>query len=372
LVRQGLFPCSSIQVNVAVLTATLELYRSLFVWCPHLTVQPFVKTLCDLHGVPFRCYLATQFSLAFDVYLKVLSGTRQRVVVALDRHGPNWRLANACLACLYELEDEEHLKYSMFFTMDGNDSLKRMHQCERIIDKLGQSLGQSRERPDPRKGGGDYFLSQEEVDKWDDYDDPAQPVETSSEEGTGCDSWHNAKESNTKAMWRIYDETGVFLSLCRHGFVLLIADMVNSGELSKYALSILDCFFGVLPKQLGGGYDIGCSFDVTLRKSRLGPKALEALYASLVGLFHGYSHNRLCQLLKLVLYLDGMGLEDFETCERYFSASNGLATTIRHASIFHRRQAISEYARHYDSFHTYANHYGQPPSWPHSWLNVHI
>ena len=35
----------------------------------------------------------------------------------------------------------------------------------------------------------------------------------------------------TSRMWGIFDETGVFLSLCRHGFVLLVADMVRSGEL---------------------------------------------------------------------------------------------------------------------------------------------
>jgi hypothetical protein len=35
----------------------------------------------------------------------------------------------------------------------------------------------------------------------------------------------------TARMWGIFDETGVFLCLCRHGFVLLVADMVRSGEL---------------------------------------------------------------------------------------------------------------------------------------------
>ncbi|KAJ7586950.1 hypothetical protein C8J56DRAFT_786679 [Mycena floridula] len=355
LVRQGLFPCSPLKITVAISTATLELYRSLFVRCPRLTIQPFVKTLCDMHGVAYRPYLTSQFSIAFDIYLDVLRRMRQRVAVALDRHGPDWRLANACPCCLHELEGEEELKYSMFFTMDGNDSLKRMHHRERVVDELGERMGESKERVDPREGGGDYFLSRKEVDEWDIHLDPAQPPEDTTDQPAGCDSWHNSQESNTRAMWRIYDETGLFLSLCRHGFVLLMADMVNSGELMKYAISILNRFFGVLPKQLGGGYDIGCSFNVTLRKSRLGPKAREELYTSLVGLFHGYSHNRLCQLLKLVLYLEGMGLEDFETCERYFAGSNSLATAIRHASIFHRRQAITEYARHYDSFHTYAN-----------------
>ena len=29
----------------------------------------------------------------------------------------------------------------------------------------------------------------------------------------------------------MYDETGGFMSFCRHGFVLVIIDMVQSGEL---------------------------------------------------------------------------------------------------------------------------------------------
>jgi hypothetical protein len=39
------------------------------------------------------------------------------------------------------------------------------------------------------------------------------------------------KEEITKKMWGIFDETGIFLALCRHGFSLVIADMVQSGEL---------------------------------------------------------------------------------------------------------------------------------------------
>lgn len=35
----------------------------------------------------------------------------------------------------------------------------------------------------------------------------------------------------TKRAWGIYDETGVFVAVCRHGFCLLVADMVQSGEL---------------------------------------------------------------------------------------------------------------------------------------------
>jgi hypothetical protein len=43
--------------------------------------------------------------------------------------------------------------------------------------------------------------------------------------------WKNMDDAKTKKAWGIYDETGVFLAVCRHGFSLLIADMVQSGEL---------------------------------------------------------------------------------------------------------------------------------------------
>jgi hypothetical protein len=50
-----------------------------------------------------------------------------------------------------------------------------------------------------------------------------------------------------------------------------------------------------------------------------------------------------------------MGLEDLEGCERFFSGSNELASSLRYSSIFHRLQAISAYCQHTDVFDTYAN-----------------
>lgn len=54
------------------------------------------------------------------------------------------------------------------------------------------------------------------------------------------------------------------------------------------------------------------------------------------------------------MYIPGIGLEDFETCERLFSISNGLARGTRHASPFHRYQAIEEFFRFWDE-DKYAN-----------------
>jgi hypothetical protein len=48
----------------------------------------------------------------------------------------------------------------------------------------------------------------------------------------------------------------------------------------------------------------------------------------------------------MVMYVDGMGLEDCENCESYFAKSNALAATTRYSTVFHRQQVISTYMHH--------------------------
>lgn len=108
-------------------------------------------------------------------------------------------------------------------------------------------------------------------------------------------------------------------------------------------------------EDLGCGYDIGCKFKTTLNNSPLGPRARELRHRCLVGSFHGHAHGRLCQLDHLATYILGLGLEDLEGCERAFSKSNSLASCVRYASIFHRKQAIVTYFEHNDNFEVYQN-----------------
>ncbi|KAJ7724670.1 hypothetical protein B0H16DRAFT_1895414 [Mycena metata] len=63
----------------------------------------------------------------------------------------------------------------------------------------------------------------------------------------------------------------------------------------------------------------------------------------------------LCQLCFLVSYIEGLGLEDLETCERFFAGSNAMAGSIRYASVFHRLQTITQYFEHVDVHEAYAN-----------------
>ena len=110
--------------------------------------------------------------------------------------------------------------------------------------------------------------------------------------------------------------------------------------------------FGI---DLAAGYDVGCYLETTLNNSPLGVLARKMNHRCLVGAFHGHAHNRLCQSRFLATYVEGLGLEDLEGCERFFAKSNALASGTRYSSTFHRRQAISEYALFTDRFETYAN-----------------
>ncbi|KAJ7191133.1 hypothetical protein GGX14DRAFT_537905 [Mycena pura] len=324
LVLEGLVPCTPYKPDVAVTVRVLEAFHVLHARAPQLAIQPYVKSLCDLHG-------------------------------------------HACPACMYKLEGEDELIFNMLTTMDGNDSLKRVlrrHPSDGEGD--GEpTLGRSKERVDNRDASDGYYLSRERVDAWvktrlgEILPTEAHPVRVfnnvfrllivyQGEDNPCADRWKNM-------MWGIFDETGVFLALCRHGFVLVIADMIRSGELAKYPLAVVQELLDVFGMKLGAGYDIGCHFDATVRNSQLGDQARANKLKCLVGSFHGHAHNRLCQLSFLPNYVEGMGLEDLEGCERYFSRSNALAKSCRYASRFHRQQEITTYAKHFDSFETYAN-----------------
>ncbi|KAJ7711576.1 hypothetical protein B0H16DRAFT_1667755 [Mycena metata] len=358
---RGLVPCASHKPQVVFSIRLLELFHVVHLRTPQVSIQSWMKTMANLHGVPFKPYQAQQFLIANDLYLGTLKASKQRVDRVLGRDDPRWRRKNCCLGCMNKLEGEALLKYSMLITMDGNDSLKRVLRKELAnFDDQGNALpGVSWERFDPRVAGagGDYFLPRDQVNRWEKdrlkemgrvgVKHPQRPVSDlfqpkTTEEKTQCEErWKNLGDDASKKMWAIYNKTGVFLSLCRHGFVLAVTDMVRSGELAKYPLAIeeetLDCY----------GRDVV--------NSPLGPRALLMNLILLVGAFHGHAHNRLCRLLFLISYVEGMGLEDLEGCERFFSKSNANAGSVRYSSVFHRLQTLTNYFAHVDTHDTYAN-----------------
>jgi Kyakuja-Dileera-Zisupton transposase len=109
---------------------------------------------------------------------------------------------------------------------------------------------------------------------------------------------------------------------------------------AKYPLAIVDKVLENLGSNVFIAYDIGCTFQSTVLNSSLGDRAREQRLHFGVPLWHGWAHNRLCQLQFHPLYQEGLGLKDAEGCERVFSRTNGCARAIRYSTKFHRKQVI--------------------------------
>lgn len=229
-------PCAPYTPSTAITIRVLEVFRIHHFQSPHTSVKSWVKTLCTLQGMPFKAYLSRQFSIAFDLYLSILTFVDETVQTALNRDSPDWALRHVCPACTYTLVGEEKLKFNMLYTIDGNDSLKRIVRREIPLSSIDNIpiLGKSSERLDTREAGKGIYLTREQVDEWSketlkSYNPTYDENET--DENPCAERWRNMRSELTAKMWGIFEETGLFLALCRHGFVLLLADMVCSGEL---------------------------------------------------------------------------------------------------------------------------------------------
>ncbi|KAJ7603381.1 hypothetical protein DFH06DRAFT_1151911 [Mycena polygramma] len=353
--------------------------------------QPVLAFPLHLFEVPRKAYLGEQITTAYDAYLAIMRGVDARVAVALGRTG-DWYMQNVCPPCLYKTMHEPPLKFSIQCAMDGNNSLK--HVAE--IFRAGKTRTDDRTSTSPR------WISPEEVDELKDEVANAQakrkrktpakaaastastsapdpppasgPSDIPSDEEDGDVAWLNVNELEAteltelencinacverwraaapevrKKMFALFAVAGIFISVCRHGHVLAMCDMIRSGELMKYPLAIVRRLFDQYGADIGLGYDIFCAFYTTLRRSSLGARAVGLRLRGIVPAFHGHAHNRECQLGWHPMYVEGAGLEDFEECERTFAKSNNLGSVTRLASAFHRMQQIDEHFDFHDA-----------------------
>ena len=133
--------------------------------------------------------------------------------------------------------------------LDGNNLLKQMNTAHRQ-----REVGDVREL-----ANSEYFLDSTYVNS---FENEVQcPANTHAKEEPEDDTvngsdgyiteandpqlencasnWKAAVSMEKKRMWGIFDETGIFASACPHGFVLWLADMVQSGE--QYVSSTIPC-----------------------------------------------------------------------------------------------------------------------------------
>ncbi|KAG2743926.1 hypothetical protein P692DRAFT_20878574 [Suillus brevipes Sb2] len=326
LLRRGLIGCSPVEPTVAIELCTLELYHRLRRRHPQLSVQAMARALCDMHDVNYRPCYRDQFSIAFDAYLSILRCVLSKVNQALGRGAEDWRAQNMCPCCTYET-----LNPKMLVSHDGNNSSKRIAGAGSAEESRFCST---------------YFISREQVDLFKDEvqhrrtnhdmdqprEDDKDNVETD-ENLASCLRWKSSGPDHKKTALDIYETTGIFASACRHGFIIKVCEMVKSGELAKYPLAITDALIDLYGQDIGVGYDVGCTFSKIVQDSPLlGTKSHDARIKFCVNTFHG-----------------GFGLEDLETMEHVFSASNAVARTMRYATQYHWTQALDLHFQQWDN-----------------------
>ncbi|KAG0706302.1 hypothetical protein DFH29DRAFT_988065 [Suillus ampliporus] len=122
---------------------------------------------------------------------------------------------------------------------------------------------------------------------WQHIQDPNDPWvdeldSTDAEPSNVCvDCWHNAVLESCKKMFAIFKKSGIFITVCWHGFLLIICDMKL---MDVFGLNILY------------GYNIKCTFEKILLRSSLADDVKRLNIQGIVPTFHGHAHNRLCQL----------------------------------------------------------------------------
>ncbi|KAI0038469.1 hypothetical protein FA95DRAFT_1662786 [Auriscalpium vulgare] len=359
LARRGLLGASPFLPTLAFSFDLLEFYRQLRRRQPTFGIQAFARVLCTFHSLLYYPKLQEKLSRAFDVYLDIRRRLQQLTDEALGRNTPNWRALFGCPCCGFKQPNEPALTPDRLHAMDGNSSQKRLRGAGRA---------------DLRELDSSYFLSPAQVDKFSDEvtgkrgkaPAPGPPVPdsdadadadadsdglpTANQPKSKCtDGWQAANATSMgKSVTEVFDQTGVFLTTCRHGIVEFVTEMVRSGELAKYALASLNAIMKTYGDDQAVGYDIGCSMHSTVLSTSLADEAKARRLHLIVNAFHGYAHNRRCQLLFHILYQLGMGIEDLETCERIFSSLNGVARTVRHASYFHWLQFLDLHLHRWD------------------------
>ncbi|KAF8878306.1 hypothetical protein BD779DRAFT_1613056 [Infundibulicybe gibba] len=350
LIRHGYLGSAPLHPTVAISIRTLSLYWQAHRTCPRFSIEAQCKTLCHMHNVPYKQYLATQFRGAYDIYLEICRRVQTQIDAELGYNVPSHQVLSACPPCFHKLPDEPEQTFSCLVSMDGNNSLRR----------VGASVHNLVARTDSRLILSDRWVHPHEVDRFKDEvkasnkgargkesqrDDDWEDIDAEEQVSSmNCvNRWRNAGPEERKKMFSMFDESGIFIASCRHRSVLFVCDMIKSGELAKYPLALTNRMIEMLGDKIGCAYDIGCAFSTTLKNSSLGESAEEHKFRLMCGSFHGHAHNRACQLKWLPLYIEGTGNTEGEGCEHIFSSSNELARGTRHATKFHRHQAIEEH-----------------------------
>jgi hypothetical protein len=255
-------PTAPLIPNTAIEIKLLHLYRSLNKFHRRLGLQPFVRAIHDFHGFTHISASAQSFSKGYDCYLRLQRLIDKRINQSLGRIGEDERLKHACSACFYKLEAETPLPHSFLCAADGNMSLRRFAKVGTAdtnvfdssyilpADNVNSFAGVAQVRPG-KKGGAATQDEQREEDLQDATIEISDPTASSTDRVGGgvspaedplaetfaglvsdcVERWKANGDDDKKVMWDCFHECGIFITICRHGIVLITCDIIKSGEL---------------------------------------------------------------------------------------------------------------------------------------------
>ena len=116
--------------------------------------------------------------------------------------------------------------------MDGNNSAKRMDHAGHADHRIFPST---------------YMISRADVDVFKDdvHTRAGQRGNAEHRDDGGCaDTWQAASAVDEDTV-KVFEQTGIFLSACRHGIILTCAEMLRSGELyvSKRNIKLIVAYY---------------------------------------------------------------------------------------------------------------------------------
>ncbi|KAF9048996.1 hypothetical protein BJ165DRAFT_1310808, partial [Panaeolus papilionaceus] len=264
LVLRGFLGATPEQPSLAFGLDLLEVYQQLRRVCPRLSLDALARALCHIHHHPIQPYLADQLSCAYDCFIEMQTHIHHLHDQALQR-SPEWTQKNVCAPCLYKTDNEPNLRFSFLAAMDGNNSLKLVDSTFRA----GTACADDRESKSLQwisPEGVNVF--KDEVSKKVSLEDVAWLNVAEMDELAKCvntcvERWKNAGPEARKKMFALFTVAGIFIAVCRHGHVLVVCDMIRSGELMKYPLAVINCLFESYSSDICLGYDIMCAFYKT-------------------------------------------------------------------------------------------------------------
>ncbi|KAJ6548156.1 hypothetical protein DFH09DRAFT_1281614 [Mycena vulgaris] len=377
LVRHGYIGASPEKVSLAFPLHLFEVYRQIHQVCPRYSLGALSRTLTNLAEAPQISNLAEQLSTAYDAYLEVMRRvdacahlTMGRDAACMDGNN-SLKLVEATFRTGSLRADNDTSTSFRWLTPPQVDVFKdEVADAQRVrasrkknatqppaipattappatveiptVVPDAESPASSRQEEDHSDHEGEADADRPDGDiAWLNVNElsGAEAEELSKCLNTCVERWKAAGPEARKKMFALFAITGIFLTVCRHGHVLVIM---------KYPLAMVRFLLENYGADIGLGYDIMCAFWKTLRRSSLGADVTAMRLQGVIPAFHRHAHNRACQIGWHPLYVEGVGLEDFEECEHTFSLSNHLASSTRLAAAFHRQQKIDEHFQFHD------------------------